>query len=326
MIGILPILIIAIGSVPLAQDSASMNAGRLCERALDNAAPIGRQELAAALQMAEAGRQGARIAFLRGCQRFSEGKAGKATDEFERAVKQEGANPVYHFWLARALGEQAEDANPLRQPGLARRTKSELERASALAPAYLDARDGLVEFYLQAPAIVGGSVDKARAQAAEMKRIDPYRGELAALKVAQRSNDTSAVIRGYETLIEAFPDSVGPHSALAVIYAARRQWADGWRTIDRWNGRAPDSYAARYAVGRMAAESGQRSDQGEKALREYLSHELKPGEPSLAAAHWRLGMILEKRGDRDGARREYELGQKLDPALKGPRVGLARLK
>jgi len=326
MIGILSVLLIAGSSVPLAQDSASMSAGRLCERALDNAAPIGRPQLAAALQMAEAGRQGARTAFLRGCQRFAEGKAGKATDEFERAVKQEGANPVYHLWLARALGEQAQDANPLRQPGLARRTKSELERASALAPAYLDARDGLVEFYLQAPGIVGGSVSKARAQAAEMKRIDPYRGELAALKVAQRSNDTGAVIRGYETLIESFPDSAGPYSALAVTYAARRQWADGWRTIDRWSGRTPDSYAARYAAGRMAAESGQRPDQGEKALREYLSHELKPGEPSLAAAHWRLGMILEKRGDRDGARREYELGQKLDPALKGPRDGLGRLK
>jgi len=326
MLGILPVFMMAVASAPLAQDSASVSISRICARAVENAAPVGRPELAAALLAAEAGKQGARVAFLRGCQRFSEGKADKATDEFERAVKQEGANPVYHFWLARALGEQAENANPLRLPGLARRAKSELERASALAPGYLDARDGLVEYYLKAPGIVGGSVDKARAQAAEMKRLDPYRGELALLKVAQRSNDTTAVVRGYEALIAAFPDSAGPYSVLAVTYAARRQWDEGWRTIDQWNSRTPDSHAAKYAIGRMAAESGQRAEQGERALREYLTHELAPGEPSLAAAHWRLGMILEKRGDRDEARREYETARTLDPALKGAKEGLARLK
>jgi tetratricopeptide (TPR) repeat protein len=134
------------------------------------------------------------------------------------------------------------------------------------------------------------------------------------------------VIRGYEALIASFPDSATPYSSLTLTYAARQQWDAAWRTIDRWTVAAPDSYSAKYAIGRTAAESGQRSEQGEKALRDYLTHELGPGEPSLAAAHWRLGMILEKRGQRDEARSEYEVALKLDPKLKGAKDGLARVK
>ena len=323
---LLPTILIAAAPALAAQDSASMEAARLCQRAVGNVAPTGRPELAAALQAAETGKQPPRAAFLRGCQRFAEGRHDKAGDEFERAVKLEDANPVYHFWLARSAGEEANKANPLRAPGLARKARSELERAAALAPGYIDAREGLVEFYLVAPGIMGGSVDKAKAEAAEIRRLNPYRGELAALKIAQRSNDTTTIIRGHEALIAGFPDSASSYSTLAVLYASRRQWEDGWRVVDRWNARMPDSFSARYAIGRMAAESGQRGEQGEQALRAYLGHAPAPGQPSIAAAHWRIGMILEKRGDRDGARRAYQTALRLEPTLQGAKEGLARVK
>ena len=319
-------LALLVATVSPAQDSASVAAARICELAVESAAPIGRPELAAALRQAEASGQTARAAFFRGCQQFAGKRYGKATGEFERAVKLEDSNPLYHYWLARVVGEEASGgANPLRLPGLARRAKAELERAVALAPGFLDAREGLVEYYLAAPAIVGGSVDKAREQAVEIKRLNPYRGELASLEIAQRQRDTAAVIRGYQSLIDAFPDSARAYSQLTLLYQTRRQWADAWRIVDRWNARMPDSYVARYVIGRTAAESGERGEQGERALREYIAHEPGPGEPSIAAAHWRLGMILEKRGQRDAARREYETAARLDPQLKGAKDGLARV-
>ena len=325
MIGVIPFVMLATVALG-AQDSASVSAARICSGAVDNPAPAARAQLARSLQEADAARQPARAAFLRGCTRFAEKKPDKASEEFERAVKLEDSNAMYHYWLARAVGEEAENANPLRMPGLARRAKSELERAVALAPNFLDARDGLVQFYLAAPGIVGGGVDKARAQVAEMRRLDAYRGELAGLRVAQHQRDTTAAIGGYQALIEAFPDSASAYSQLTLIYQNRRQWADAWRIVDRWNARMPDSYVARYVTGRTAAESGERIEAGERALREYIAHEVKAGEPSIAAAHWRLGMILEKRGARAAARAEYETALKLDPGLRGAKDGLARVK
>jgi Flp pilus assembly protein TadD len=48
--------------------------------------------------------------------------------------------------------------------------------------------------------------------------------------------------------------------------------------------------------------------------------------PSLAAAHFRLGNILEKKGDAVGARNEYETALKIDPKQKLAREALAKLK
>jgi hypothetical protein len=82
----------------------------------------------------------------------------------------------------------------------------------------------------------------------------------------------------------------------------------------------------RYAIGRAAAESSEQLDRGEAALRKYLEHTPKPNEPSLAATHWRLGMIAEHRGDKAAARQAYEAAARADPNFRQAREALARLK
>ena len=47
--------------------------------------------------------------------------------------------------------------------------------------------------------------------------------------------------------------------------------------------------------------------------------------PSLAHARWRLGMIYEKLGRKDLARREYETALKLDAELEQAREALENL-
>ena len=144
---VVPALLLPFAMAIGAQEPTSVADGRVCDRALGGADTVAaRAEIQRTLEAATASRQAAREAFLRGCQLFAGRKPDKADDEFEKAVKLEDTNAVYHFWLGRAVGAQAEDANPLRQPGLARRTKAEFERAVRLAPDYIDARVGLVEY------------------------------------------------------------------------------------------------------------------------------------------------------------------------------------
>ena len=57
----------------------------------------------------------------------------------------------------------------------------------------------------------------------------------------------------------------------------------------------PDDYAALFQTGRLAAISGQRLDHGLTVLRQCLTMTTPEGQPSHAAAHWRIGFILEKR-------------------------------
>ena len=269
---------------------------------------------------------GARGAFAKGCRLLAEQKFGPAGGEFEKAVKAEPDVAIYHFWFGRATGEQAQRANPLRQPGLAKRTKGEFERAVALDSAYVPAREGLLRYYIAAPGFLGGSVDRAREQAAVIARLNPYRGIMANANIAVAAKDTAALIRLHEEGANAFPDSTTSYMVLYNVQMARKQWALAWTALDRLDRVRPEYPVAKYAAGRLAAESGEQLDRGETGLRTYLQRSPMPNEPSLAAAHWRLGQIAEKRGDNATARQEYETASKLDPNLKQPKAALSRLK
>jgi tetratricopeptide (TPR) repeat protein len=315
-------LFLALAPTPARSQSPSALAdGKICGDAVDTRTLAQRAVLTEALRDA----QGARASFLRACEQVIEGKIEAGVHSLEAAVREDPNNPVYHFWLGRAYGEQAESASKLRLLRIAGRAKASFERSVSLAPDYLDGREGLMQYYLQAPGIAGGSVAKARAQAREIARRSPYRGALALVQVARKDRDPNAVVRAFDAAIAQFPDSAALYNALLAVAVDRKDWPRAWSTIEQMQRVRPGSQAAAYAFGRIAALSGQRLDEGERYLREYLRHEPQPREPSHAGAHWRLGMILEHRGDKAGARREYQEAVRLDPTLTGARQSLAKV-
>jgi Flp pilus assembly protein TadD len=80
----------------------------------------------------------------------------RAVSECEKAVSLEPNNGEYHLWLGRTYGEKADASNFFTAAGLAKKVRTEFERAVALDPNSAVARTDLAEFYLEAPGIVGG--------------------------------------------------------------------------------------------------------------------------------------------------------------------------
>lgn len=263
--------------------------------------------------------------FHAGCAALFDGQASRAADLFEKVVQANDANPIAHFWLGRAYGDLAEKANVFKQASLARKTKAQFDHAVQLDPAYLDAREGLMQYYLLAPGILGGSVDRAREQVQEIRRRDAYRGGFAAARLATRQKDTTTLAREYRQLVAQYPDSGAPWTSLITMLVVQRHWDEAFETTDRLTRAQPESRVAPYLVGRLAAESGQQLERGEQALRRYLTTTPRPGEPTLANAHYRLGGVLERQGRRDQARAEYQAAVSLDPKLKPARDALAKL-
>lgn len=305
-----------------AQQPDARELERTCFRLVDDPRPANLQSLQPLIDA----ESGVRRSYLTGCRLLAEQKWGPAGREFEQAVKAAPDEAVYRFWFGRATGEQAQRANPIRQPGLARRTKGEFERAITLDPSYIPPREGLLRYYLAAPGFLGGSVDRAREQADAITKINLYRGGLAHANVSVAAKDTAGVLKAHEGLIAAYPDSLTSYFAVFNVQVARKQWAAAWSAVDRLERLDPSRATVRYAIGRAAAESGEQLDRGEVALRSYLQHAPQPNEPSLAAAHWRLGMIAEKRGDAAGARQAYEAATRADPQFRAAKDALARIK
>lgn len=267
----------------------------------------------------------ARAAYYLGRIALVDGNGDKGADWLERAVELEGGRADYHHWLGRAYSRQAVHAGRFRQLRLAGRIRGELERAVRLDPSDVDARLDLLQYYVVAPGIVGGSTDRARAQAAEIRRLNPFRGHLADAAVAEDAGDAGTAEREYAAAVAAFPDSLAGAWALGSFYARRKQWDRAFDVFER-AGRERRDPVALYHVGRTASLSGQRLDRGAEALRQYLASRPSDTDPSLASAHFRLGLIYEKQGKRDLARQEFETTVRLDPSQSEAKEAMKRVK
>jgi len=296
--------------------------GALCRQAQSRGA--GGAEARARLEPLS--RSGATSAFFDGCAQLAAERLGPAADAFERAVAAADASAEAHYWLGVVYGQQAQRANVFKQGALAGKTKRHLERAVQLNPDHLDARAGLMQFYLLAPGFMGGDKGKAREQAREIQRRNAYRGGFALASIASRDKDWATAAGAYTTLAKQFPDSAAPWTSLAAMYGQQKRWSEAFATVDAFLAAQPSSMSAQYALGRTAAESGEQLDRGAQALERYLTHTPVANEPALASAHLRLGQIEEKRGRKDAARAQYTSALSADPKLKAAQDGLERVK
>jgi tetratricopeptide (TPR) repeat protein len=253
-----------------------------------------------------------RAAFYLGRIAMIEGDYDDAVRWLETAVRLDDRDALRHFRLGEAYAQQAQRGSKFRAFGLARRARAELERAVALDPNLVDARMALVQFYLVAPGIVGGSRGKAEAQLPEIRRRNPYRARIAAALVFEDRDDTAGARREYEAAIHDQPDSAAAFYALGLLHQRLGRTEAAFDAFERAAATNAVETSALYALGRLAAMTGQRLDRGEEALRRYLA--TPPGErsPPLSSAHYRLGTIYERTGRRDLARREYEAALRIE--------------
>jgi tetratricopeptide (TPR) repeat protein len=212
-----------------------------------------------------------------------------AIDEMEKATAGDPKNSDYALWLGSAYGVYARQHSSISK---ACKCRDAFLKAVELNPDNIEARAALATFYRMSPWFIGGSMDKAHAQADEIKKRDPLRG-------AQIEGEICIAERKYDDAFKAFESLLKDH---------------------------PDQIAALYQIGYIAATTGQRLDRGEAALKEYLTHTPSDTQPSLAYAHYRLGDIFREKEDTSAARKEYQSALALDPNLKQAADALEDLK
>lgn len=267
----------------------------------------------------------ARAAYYLGRIALVDGDAGKAQHWLERAVKLDGSNASYHHWLGRAYSREALRAGKFRQMKLAGRIRDEFKAAVALDPNDVEARSDLMQYYLVVPGVMGGSEDRAREQAAEIRKRNAFRGHLAEGAIAERKKDGAGAEREFTAATTAFPDSLQGSYVLASYYSRRNDWERAFAICDRLISQRDDA-VAKYYFGRMASMSGQHLDRGAELLRQYLQRRPDDSDPSLASAHYRLGLIYEKQGKRDLAKQEFATTVQLDPKQTEAKEALKRVQ
>lgn len=105
-----------------------------------------------------------------------------ALERAQQCVERMPKAAACHYAWGAVLGVQAMSEGLMKMAGSVGRIKDELRTASALEPAWFPARGAVVEFYLQAPGLVGGSVSTAKEMALaapKPEQVTALQGRLA---------------------------------------------------------------------------------------------------------------------------------------------------
>jgi tetratricopeptide (TPR) repeat protein len=221
----------------------------------------------------------------------------------ERARNLDPSKSLYHLWLGRIYGEKADHVGFLSAAGLVKKVRTEFERAVELDPESWEARADLADFYLSAPAIVGGGRDKAQAQANAIAALNPALAHWIAAQIAAKEHDTASAEREYRAAIAA-NQSLGRAWVDLAGLLFRNNRPDDMEQVLRGLESAP--VAQREALRDGASillRAGRDFPLAIRLLRRYLA---SPVEAAPAfKAHDMLGQLLEKQGDRRAAAEEY---------------------
>jgi tetratricopeptide (TPR) repeat protein len=248
--------------------------------------------------------------------------------------------------------------------GMAGDFKRENAAALSLNPNHIEALLDLMEYYFAAPGIVGGDKKKAFEIADRIGKINPSRGFLAQADLVgrEKSVDWGKMELLEKKAVEADPKSYQAIMTLGNFYGSdqRKNYGEADRlahealkidpnqqgayallafsdvTQDRWQDldailaqaekNVPDCLYPEYSAARTLFLSGKDLPRAERYFRNYLTQPAEGQSPRLAAAHWRLGLVLEKEGRKQEAIAEVETATKLEPDFEPAKKDLKRLK
>jgi tetratricopeptide (TPR) repeat protein len=254
---------------------------------------------------------------------FSEQQTDDAVRACETAVKLMPKSSEAQDWMGRAYGVKANGAGPLTGLKLAHKVRESFEAAVALDPHSSAAADDLAEYYIGAPSVVGGGLDKADALASKIEATLPQMAHRIRGLAAEKRKDPAAAEREFlaEVAVAHAPDAwvdlggfyernkMNDKSVEALKSAIAADKTKGPALVD----------AASYLIDMHAAP-----DVATKALREYLANSAKTDAAPVIHVHLLLAKLMKNSGDNAGAKIEINKALELAPnygaakhALKG---------
>src|SRR5438477_4492381 len=248
----------------------------------------------------------------------------RAISACERAVSLQPNSSEYHLWLGRSYGEKADSSSFLTAAGLAKKVRTEFERAVQLDPASVPAHLDLAEFYLEAPGIVGGGQDKARSQADQVAKLNPAKAHWIQGRLAEKNKDLSAAEKEYRAAIDASHGGANAWLNLALFYRKNSRLDEMQDALKQAAAAPLDQPEVLVDAASTLLRANRDLPFAMELVRRYLASATVEQAPPFKA-HYLLGTILEKQGDKEGAVKEYQTALMLAKEFGRAREALNRM-
>jgi len=273
-------------------------------------------KFSAAVEFFELDIEGASTAFdanwLTGKAYVSMGDVDSALPFLEKAIKLEPDHADALYWWGVANGEKAGQASIFSAAGYAKACRQAFEKTLVIDPSHVDARMGLVEYYLSAPGIMGGDKDKALIEAQKILELDKSLGYAAIASVQLAKEDIEAAMSTYDTAIAEFPEDMGLLFSRGMLQRAFERYEAALLDFDTLLTveveRQKDVRKARmqhslgqYFYGAVSVQSGLRKDEGIKLLEDFLHKGVFDHPVREGFGQYYLAKLYLEKGNRDRA-------------------------
>jgi len=236
-----------------------------------------------------------------------------AVREMEKAVQLQPSNARYHLWLGRACGARASHSVFFTALLWAHRVGKEFETAAILAPNDLDSRFDLLEFYVNAPGIVGGGKEKAEAEARTIANLDPRKGYTARATILEKNKNWDLARNELTQATIDYPRYANACTDLAEYLLGRRDFEGALLYAKKALALDSESKQAWLIAAAAATRLNTDLDQADKTLRALAADTLGENDPSFEEVYYWMGECYLARGDKAKARKAFESALDFNP-------------
>jgi tetratricopeptide (TPR) repeat protein len=235
---------------------------------------------------------------------YAQDMADNAIHECQLAASSNPASSDNQMWLGRAYGFKASHANPLSALSLAIKVRIAFERAVQLDAENILALNDLGEFYVAAPTLIGGGLDKAQALAARMQPHFPSQSHRLLALIAEKKKEDTIAEAEFSNAVAA---GKTPEAYVDLGHFYERHHQPDKMVDALQSGIATDRRKGPSLVdaASILTDAHRSPELAETLLRAYLSSSAKTDDAPAFKVHVQLGDLLAHQGDPAAAHREY---------------------
>jgi tetratricopeptide (TPR) repeat protein len=215
---------------------------------------------------------------------FGMGNYKKAVELFEKALTFNPQSSEYELWLGRTYGRRAETGGWLMAAPNASRARQHLEKAAALDPHNSEALNDLFDYYLNAPEIMGGGLEKAEGIARRISNERPAESHWELAQIADHRKQFDEAESHLRKALELAPRQVGRVLDLARYLAKHGRLAESDALFAQANQMAPNDTRVLFARAKTYIDEHRNFDEARRLLQQYIQSSLKPDDPPKSVA------------------------------------------
>lgn len=247
---------------------------------------------------------------------FEEGDADKAKDYLEQSVGLEPNTSDEYYWLGRAYGDLAQKANIFKQASYASGVHKYFQLAVDADPKSVEAQRGLFAFYIMAPGIMGGGVDKAERTLGDIRRLSPVDADIKQLDLFGRKEEHEKQLTHAKFLVATYPSSAEALFSAAHTFRNQQKLDDAIAsfeaasklTITSQNRMFVESSILQF--GETCQWANVRLDKAIASVEKYISLKAGVKNAELNWPRWTLAKLYYQQGDMG---KYQQLRKQVDP-------------